>query len=165
MKIVRAAVALLAGGVGVSGLLLAGCEDVALPEPCANIPDGGCPRKGSQVCTDPTCEAVYVCTADRTWQLDSVCAAREAGVVAVDAGRDAAVGDATVSRLRDGAIDVPGASGGPGCSALEEPDCPLGAAQACPLSSCCGCDDLFVCANGGWSVWGKCANGTLTKQP
>jgi hypothetical protein len=56
----------------------------------------------------------------------------------------------------DASIDAPpGAYGGPGCGALQSPDCSLGFALACP-SGCCDCEDLFVCENGGWNAWGSC---------
>lgn len=57
--------------------------------------------------------------------------------------------------VRDASIDVEGAFGGPGCVDLQMPDCPLGVALTCP-SGCCGCEDLFVCKNGGWDLWGSC---------
>ena len=43
----------------------------------------------------------------------------------------------------------------PGAVALQAPDCSLGLALACP-QGCCGCEDLFVCENGGWSYWATC---------
>ena len=134
------------------------CQDVPFAQRCTNIPAGGCPLDGPSVCSDITCEAVYRCNPDRTWTRDSVCPAREAGLV------DSAVRDAAPPPPRDAALDVQGATGGPGCLALEPPDCPLGTALSCPSNACCGCDDLFVCADGGWTAWGTCAGGTVSAK-
>ena len=63
-----------------------------------------------------------------------------------------------VSDLANSCIDAPpGAFGGPGCGDLLEPDGALGVALACG-ASCCGCEDLFVCENGGWELWGTCGD-------
>jgi hypothetical protein len=79
-------------------------------------------------------------------------------------GRDAiAPTDAYVPEAEaasyDASIDAPpGAFGGPGCESLVVPDCALGVALACGNSACCGCEDLFVCENGGWELWGTCGD-------
>jgi hypothetical protein len=65
--------------------------------------------------------------------------------------------------VRDVSIDVEGAFGGPGCVDLQAPDCPLGLAISCP-NGCCGCEDLFVCRNGGWNLWGQCVDGGITQS-
>jgi len=134
------------------GALLAvpACSDVAAEQACTSIPAGGCPLSRGVACEDPACEAVYACRAGNVWELDRTCPPREAGAPIVEAGVDAPV-------VRDAAIDAPpGANGGPGCDPLQLPDCMLGFALVCP-SGCCDCEDLYVCKNGGWTVWGTCS--------
>jgi hypothetical protein len=89
---------------------------------------------------------------DGSWVFDHACPTRP------DAGHDAALDamDGSVATLRDVEVDVPGANGGPGCADLEPPDCPLALALACGSAGCCGCEELFVCKDGGWSSWGTC---------
>lgn len=130
------------------------CSDEVTAQPCTDIPAGGCPLSRGVACEDPTCLAVYACRAGNAWELDHACPPREAGA-AVEASVDAGV-DADASHPFDASIDAPpGANGGPGCDALQAPDCSLGFALACP-SGCCGCEDLFVCENGGWTYWSTC---------
>jgi len=146
----RSTLGLFAAFVTIGATLAFACDDGTAIVDCRNIPAGGCPRTTDAVCDDPTCAAVYVCKADGTWSLDHTCPPHPdaAADTASPPPRDAAA-------PRDVEIDVPGASGGPGCEDLEPPDCPLGTAAACP-SGCCGCEDLFVCVNHGWNSWGTC---------
>jgi hypothetical protein len=131
--------------------LFVACDDEAVPPPCTNIPAGGCPSShGAAACDDPSCEAVYVCLPNQSWQLDHACPARDAATPP-----DAQPG--TTPEL-DASIDAPpGAYGGPGCEDLEQPDCPLGVALACG-AGCCDCQDLYVCEDGGWSFYGTCGD-------
>lgn len=143
--------------VGAASALVASIAacDAPLATTCKNVPPGGCPLSHGVACQDPECEAAYACT-DDGWVLHHVCPAR-------DAGRDAnVVRDAALeSASRDAAIDAPpGAYGGPGCGDLQAPDCALGVALGC-TSGCCGCEDLFVCKKGGWSLWGICEGGQI----
>jgi len=136
------AIALVAAAVAFGA-----CSESPPGELCKDIPDGGCPLSHGVACDDPSCAAVYACSAGK-WSLDHVCPARS----------DAGAGDAQPrdASTRDVAIDAPpGAYGGPGCGDLQPPDCSLGFALACP-SDCCDCTDLYVCADGGWSFWGQC---------
>jgi hypothetical protein len=131
------------------------CSDAATAEPCSSVPPGGCPLSRGVACEDPACEAVYTCSPGNVWTLDHVCPSREAGAPR-DAAHDAALDASPTTIAFDASIDAPpGASGGPGCAPLQSPDCPLGLALAC-ASGCCGCEDLFVCDNGGWSYWATC---------
>lgn len=135
--------------------LLPSCEDSETAQPCTDIPPGGCPLSRGRACDDPACEAAYACRPGNVWELDRVCPPR-ADAGARDAGGAIDGADATDSLGYDASFDAPpGAHGGPGCSALQAPDCSLGFALACP-SSCCDCEDLFVCENGGWTSWGTC---------
>ena len=136
------------------------CQGSDAPQqPCRDIPDGGCPAYDN-ACEDPTCFALYDCDPDGTWSVDLVCPAKEAGVDAAiegDASNDAN-NDIDASQY----LNVPGALGGIGCEDLQEPDCALGAAAVC--ADCCGCENLFVCANGGWNTWGACDHGQITQS-
>lgn len=131
--------------------LVTACDDVGPDHPCTDVPAGGCPLAHGVSCEDPACEAVYACLPGNEWELRERCPPRPPGAEG-GATPDAESGAPSF----DAAVDAPpGAYGGPGCAPLLEPDCPLGVALACG-GSCCGCEDLFVCANGGWDYWGSC---------
>ncbi|MEO8874178.1 MAG: hypothetical protein ABI461_01215 [Polyangiaceae bacterium] len=152
--------------VAIAGLLAvafaSACDGPPLAQqPCRDIPDGGCPAYDN-ACEDPTCTALYLCEPNETWQLDLVCPPKEAGPAAPDATADA-IAD-VVDHSDADYIDVPGALGGPGCDDLEVPDCALGVAAAC-TNGCCGCEDLYVCQSGGWSLYATCGNGAITLTP
>jgi hypothetical protein len=139
-------------------LLFAACDDAAVPEPCSSIPAGGCPLSRGVACEDPTCEAVYYCRPNNVWELKELCPVREAG-----AANDASVeAEAAAPPSFDASIDAPpGAFGGPGCDSLQSPDCALGLALSCG-AGCCGCEDLYICEEGGWTLWGTCADGGVS---
>ncbi len=139
------------------GLVLACSDDVPTASPCTDIPPGGCPVAHGVACEDPSCEAVYACRPGNVWELTTRCPPRDAS-----ARPDAGIEPAEASSPIDASVDAPpGAFGGPGCAALVAPDCALGLALACG-AGCCGCEDLFVCRNGGWDLWGSCADGGVT---
>ncbi len=141
--------------------IITACDDGPVPMPCSDIPAGGCPLSRGVACEDPACEAVYLCRPGNVWELHAQCPARDAGA-AEDASADAAEAAAPVV---DGSIDAPpGAFGGPGCEPLQAPDCALGLALACG-SRCCGCEDLFVCEDRGWTLWGTCGDGGIARAP
>ena len=132
-------------------LLAAGCDSQLPVVSCRNIPDGGCPVQGGVECQDPSCAAAYACQADGGWSFAHACPARDGSVQ--DATNDG-------PGPSDAGYDIdapPGAFGGPGCVALQPPDCPLGTALVCS-SGCCGCQDLFVCDDAGWDPWGTCTD-------
>jgi hypothetical protein len=132
----------------------AACDDAAVPQACTDIPAGGCPLSHGVGCADPACEAVYRCHANNVWELQQRCPARDgAATTSSDAAADAS------TATQDGALDAPpGAFGGPGCASLQEPDCALGVALSCG-ADCCGCEDLYVCEDGAWALWGACGDG------
>jgi hypothetical protein len=133
---------------GVAGFVA--CEEADTPEPCTSIPAGGCPRSHGVACEDPTCEAVYLCRPGNVWELEQRCPPHAPPPV-IEAGAPS----------RDASTDAPsGAYGGPGCVTLQEPECALGLALAC-TNGCCGCEDLFVCENGGWDYYGPCPDGGI----
>ncbi len=137
-----------------AALAAGACQEASTADTCKGIPEGGCPLSHGAACDDPACIAAYACTPSGAWKLDHACPPR------VDAG-GVDLADASDARVpRDVSIDVPGANGGPGCANLEPPDCPLGLAVLCG-DGCCGCEDLFVCTDGGWNPWGTCEGGTI----
>lgn len=138
--------------------LFAACDDEAVPEPCSNIPAGGCPLSRGVACEDLACEAVYFCRPNNVWELKEQCPARDAGPVP-----DASIPEtAPPPPIFDASIDAPpGAFGGPGCDALQAPECALGLALACG-AGCCGCEDLYICEAGGWTLWGTCSDGGVS---
>jgi hypothetical protein len=137
--------------------VVAACEDGATPEACSNIPPGGCPLSRGVACEDPACEVVYACRPGNVWELDRRCPPR-------DAPDDASVSDAGAAPF-DASIDAPpGAFGGPGCESLQAPDCALGLALSCG-ANCCGCEDLYICEDNGWTLWGVCADGGVSNRP
>lgn len=142
-------------------LLASACDSAPTPAPCHEIPDGGCPvDNGANVCQDPSCDAVYACV-DGAWQLEQTCPPRphEAGVNGVDASDAGSTFDANIDA-------PPGAWGGPGCLDLQMPDCPAGEGLACVQQpDCCGCTDLWACDDGGWTLWGECADGGIVLSP
>ena len=150
----------IAGLVGACALTFAACrDDSPTVQGCRNIPAGGCPRSRGLACTDPACEAVYLCNEDGSWTLDRECPKRAPGPDAATS----ATSDAAAPPVDAGFVVPPGAYGGPGCPTLQSPDCALGTALACG-KSCCGCEDFFVCESGGWVGWGYCGDAGPVKS-
>jgi hypothetical protein len=140
--------------------VVASCEDTSPPIPCVDAPPDGCPEDfGADVCQDRRCDSVYACN-DGHWAFVRACGARDG---ASDPDVPEVDGDAGYNRDSLADLDAPsGAFGGPGCIPLQAPDCPLGVALVCSSSvDCCGCQDLFLCADGGWEPWGLCADGGI----
>ncbi len=151
----RAAAGLLF--VGATLTVFAACSDDPVPRPCSNIPAGGCPLSRGVACEDPACEAVYACRPGDVWELQERCPPREPG----DDRSDASVQTDASAPVLDASIDAPpGAFGGPGCESLQAPDCMLGLAMSCG-TDCCGCEDLYVCEDRGWTLWGSCGDGGI----
>jgi hypothetical protein len=144
---------------------VAGCEDTTPALPCVDAPPTGCPDDfGADVCQDPACSAVYSCDNGK-WTFVRACGPADGSVDASVAREAGAPEDALASDRGEIEIDAPvGAFGGAGCVSLEPPDCPLGVALYCKSSDCCGCEDLFVCADGGWNPWGACVDGAVVGQ-
>lgn len=146
----RSAVLLLP--LALLGVALA-CNGTQIDHPCTDIPDGGCPLSNNLACEDPACEAVYLCRQNNVWELQRMCPPHDPGDAAVIYA-DAT--DVPSQPIVDATADAPpGAYGGPGCPDLQLGDCPLGVALSCG-TSCCECEDLYVCQNGAWSYWGYC---------
>lgn len=137
--------------LAIGGALVWACSDQQPIVTCHDIPDGGCPVQGGVECQDPTCAAAYTCGADGGWVLAYTCPAHDGSV------QDTSIDSPPPSDAGYDFDAPPGAFGGPGCNALQPPDCPLGTALVCS-SGCCGCQDLFVCNDGGWDPWGTCSD-------
>jgi hypothetical protein len=153
----------LALALALGALLAPACKTGGSESVCKDIPSGGCPLSHTEPCDDPTCAVAYDCNADGTWSIDHVCAPHDAGADALsDAALDAHPLEAAAPHDAN-IVPPPGAYGGPGCEDLQAPDCTLGLALACP-SGCCGCEDLYVCTNGGWNLWGGCSETTGITQ-
>lgn len=147
----RRALALVVLILGAFAVAVA-CSEQPTAQSCRNVPDGGCPLAYGKACDDPACAAAYACLPNGTWQLDHTCPPRDASSEAPPPPSDAGVKDVD--------LDVPGAFGGPGCAPLQPPDCPYGTAATCP-QGCCGCEDLFVCRDGGWNIYAACVDGAI----
>jgi hypothetical protein len=138
-------------------LALLSCSDTPPPLACKDLAPPACPSDSdADVCADLTCASVYECD-DGQWVFVQNCpnSSPEAGVHPADASTEGA------PKTPDAEPDAPaGAYGGPGCTDLELPDCSLGTALGCASTpDCCGCQDVYVCANGGWNLWGACTDG------
>lgn len=135
------------------------CDDGPVPEPCSNIPAGGCPLSHGVACQDPACEAIYACRPGNVWELQARCSGQEAGVL----GDGSTPPTEASTPVFDASIDAPpGAFGGPGCETLQTPDCALGVVLGC--GGCCGCEDLYVCEDNGWTLWGMCGDGGIVRE-
>jgi hypothetical protein len=155
----RPVIALAVPIVALGLVLAAACDDTPEATACHAIPERGCPIVATvDACQDPSCGALYACN-DGVWQLDHVCPARAADAGDAGDGYTTEASSVPTHAAIDGdAAATPGAAGGSGCNTLEAPDCPLALVLTCPANECCGCTDLFVCADGGWSSWGACAD-------
>jgi hypothetical protein len=146
-------------GAGVVVTAASACNGTPQPPTCTDIPDGGCPVDyDADFCIDPTCDTLYSCTSSG-WVQIGTCPPHpmpEAGPDVADVVEAACASDANV--LADA---PPGALGG-GCQPpLDDTDCQLGTALLCnpscnPLNDCCGCQDLYVCVDSNWVLWGEC---------
>ncbi len=148
--ILRLAVALL--------FSLAACSDQPLPRTCSGLAAPACPADDdADVCSDVACASVYACD-DGQWAFVRNCPNSP-----LDGGSSRTEASAESGIAVDASVDAPpGAYGGPGCADLQTPDCSLGTALACaPATACCGCQDLYVCAAGGWNLWGECVDGRI----
>jgi hypothetical protein len=160
MKGTVVALSILAVAAVAGGAFMACRDDSPTAQPCRNIPAGGCPKSRGVACTDPACKAVYLCREDQTWELERTCPPRQE---LPDAEPPPTVQDASIPPRDSGLVVPPGAYGGPGCTNLQPPDCSLGTALGC-TRGCCGCEDLFVCENGGWTTWGVCGDAGPVKS-
>jgi hypothetical protein len=141
--------------------LISACTAAPLHDFCTDIPEHGCPGTDSTNCEDTTCAAIYSNDSSCVWTFVVKCPNFRPHV---DAGPDAADADASRdgeardARVRDAGFVLPQGASGEGCSPeLESPDCPVELALQCAY--CCGCQDLYVCVDAGWNLWGECDDG------
>jgi hypothetical protein len=155
MTRLRANIVVACAVAAVAVVVVGACDATVQSITCYDIPAGGCPVQGGVECEDPTCAAAYNCLPDGGWQLAYACPAHDAAAV-----------DVANEPVSDAGFDIdapPGAFGGPGCVELEMPDCPLGEALICG-AACCGCQDLYICDDGGWDFWGECTDAGPTAE-
>jgi hypothetical protein len=139
----------LAFGSGTAAILMTvaffgACGSYPESIPCGQIPVNGCPLRGGGTCDDVTCSAIYGCY-DGKWVLTQSCM----NMPDADAGPDS--GDCPVAM-----IDHTGET--TGCQPdLQNPDCPVQAAEQCASSVCQSeCTDFFMCKADGWEVVAYC---------
>jgi len=135
-----------------------GCQPSRDIVPCGQLPDvTGCPTSRGGTCSDPECAALYECV-DGTW--DKVASCDQDTTTSVGGGGQGGHGTGGCSEV---VIDISGQA--VGCQPdLQEPDCPVAAAQACqPCLT--GCVDFFFCASDGWLSVAYCdRNGALVVE-
>ncbi|HRI70681.1 MAG TPA: hypothetical protein PK156_40895 [Polyangium sp.] len=150
-------VAAFFGAVGAFPLaltLFGACGSYPTSIPCGTIPANGCPLRGGGTCDDVTCGAIYSCV-DGNWTLAQTCSnpPLEDGGMGADA--------CTVAT-----IDHTGET--TGCKPdLQNPDCPVEAAEQCAAAVCQSeCIDFFLCTGDGWQVVAYCdQDGQLVIMP
>jgi hypothetical protein len=139
--------ATLSGAMVAFSLVLAlfgACGSYPDVVPCGQIPPNGCPLRGGGTCSDVTCGAIYGCI-DGTWTYVETCS----NTIPEDAGTGP---DACTVAT----IDHTGET--EGCKPdLQNPDCPVEAAEQCASSVCQSeCSDFFLCTKDGWQVVAYC---------
>lgn len=124
--------------------LFGACGSYPEAVPCGQIPAHGCPLRGGGTCDDVTCGAIYSCV-DGVWAHVETCSnpPPDDGGTGPDA--------CTVAT-----IDHTGET--TGCTPdLQNPDCPVQAAEQCAGSVCqADCIDFFLCTKDGWQVVAFC---------
>jgi len=147
---------------GVALVSISACDSTQEAPTCTDIPDGGCVVDyDADFCIDPTCDTLYTCSTSGAWVQIGTCPARP-----MEGGPD--VGDVVeASPMSDvNLADAPLGAFGGGCQPeLEMPDCQLGTALLCTSSDCCGCQDLYVCVNMNWDIWGECTEAGVVQGP
>lgn len=117
------------------------CQELPDAIPCGEIPANGCPVGRGGTCDDPTCAALFDCV-DGKWTTVKQCPLPDGGPDMSDGG-DAGQGGGGVCTPTG--IDT--SHQGIDCMPdLEEPDCPVEAAEPCQETACLtGCVDFFLC--------------------
>lgn len=140
---VFAALAALAG----AALPVGGCFGSSEVQLCGEIPAGGCPLGRGGSCDDTVCAGLYDCV-DGKWTREVDCPAN-GGTGGGDAGPDAVCSPVTIAHVGETT----------GCKPdLQNPDCPVAAAEAACRESVCltGCLDFFLCTKDGWALAAAC---------
>lgn len=151
-------VAAVALAAGIFVVAASACNGTPQAPTCVDIPDGGCPEDyEADYCEDPTCDTLYACTASG-WVQIGTCPPHPMP----EAGSMPDVMEAGCASDANALADAPPGAVGGGCQpALDDTDCQLGTALLCnpacnPLDDCCGCQDLWVCVDSTWVLWGEC---------
>lgn len=146
-------------GAALAAVALAGCDPIAEPQPCGEIPEGGCPVGRGGSCDDAACRALHDCL-DGAWTEVARC--ERPGEPALDAGD----GGGAEGECESVTLDRSGEARG--CTpALQQPDCPAEAAETCADAACStGCIDFFLCTQEGWRGVAYCdEQGRITVMP
>jgi len=124
--------------------LVGACGSYPEAVPCGQIPAHGCPLRGGGTCDDVTCGAIYGCV-EGTWTFVETCSNAPPD--------DAGTGPDSCTIAT---IDHTGETAG--CKPdLQNPDCPVQAAEQCASSVCQSeCSDFFLCTKDGWRVVAYC---------
>ncbi len=148
----RLALGLLPAALGAVLLsAFSGCSGGGEIKLCGEIPQDGCPIGRGGTCEDPVCAALYDCV-DGRWTQAEKCPALGGdggpGSDGGDAGLDAACMPVMLSHEGETT----------GCAPdLQEPDCPVVAAETCAHLACLsGCMDFFLCTANGWKDEAYC---------
>ncbi|MEQ9324773.1 MAG: hypothetical protein RIF41_36745 [Polyangiaceae bacterium] len=156
MSLTRAARLGLA--LALAGMVLAGCPSWPDVEPCGQLPDvSACPVGRGGTCEDRECTALYDCMGGE-WSLVSECPPVAPATSDPDGAPDDDAPCAAASVDRSGEAL--------GCEPdLQEPDCPVSAAEGCrPCLT--GCADFFLCTTPGWQVVAHCdEDGLVQLEP
>ncbi len=149
-RLVRAAVVALAAlaATAFAALPIGGCQPSTMPLLCGEIPKNGCPLGRGGSCDDVLCAGLYDCV-EGQWTLGLDCKREGAPNGSTDAGPDATCAPAMIAH--DGETN--------GCTVdLQNPDCPVAAAEAVCSQSVCltSCTDFFLCTKDGWSLAAYC---------
>lgn len=120
---------------------------------CGEIPEGGCPLGRGGSCDDVSCTGLYDCV-DGAWTEEVDCGDVAPATVTTTSGVGGGGGCEPPAIDREGEAE--------GCVPdLQEPDCPVAAAEVCPPCRT-GCSDFFLCTADGWLDVAACReDGTL----
>lgn len=127
----------------------AACGDPGGVETCGEIPEDGCPSGRGGSCDDLVCAGLYDCVGGE-WTLEEDCGEVSDASTTTGAGGAGGAGACDLPELdRTGEVSR--------CTPdLQEPDCPVAAAEVCvPCMS--GCVDFFLCTEDGWLDVAACA--------
>lgn len=130
---------------------LVGCPTLPEAVPCGQIPAGGCPSGRGGTCEDPTCAGLWDCN-DGKWVNVQTCAAPDAGPGGAGGGGPMIDGGPCTP------VNIPTTGQTTDCTPdLQEPDCPVEAAETCAEQACLtGCADFFLCTKDGWNQVAYC---------
>ena len=141
-------------GVGAALLVASACDtSTDLPLCLDPIPEGGCPIGRGGTCDDASCNALFDCI-DRAWTLQQRCSGGTGGGSAGTGGGSATAGaGGSCTKVM---LDHVGET--TGCKPdLENPDCPIQAAETCAETACLtSCVDFFLCTKDGWTSVAYC---------